>query len=178
MKKRYLSDYTLEEQADPRTGKSRSVPKYRGRTYRFVLQGEKLRRTKLLFAGLTGGSVLALLAAFLTNAPVGHRWYVMMPLALILLPLFLQGESCVLLLRAGENVKRSERDRIESRTGVTSLLNCFFSLFSLAGHLVSMVLYQETIPDVVYLAAAAVTFACSLTVFLNRGALKTVEAEH
>ena len=109
MKKRYLSDYTLEEQVDPRTGKSRSVPKYRGRTYRFVLQGEKLRRTKLLFAGLTGGSVLALLAAFLTNAPVGHRWYVMMPLALMLLPLFLQGESCVLLLRAGENVKRSER---------------------------------------------------------------------
>ena len=96
----------------------------------------------------------------------------------MLLPLFLQGESCVLLLRAGENVKRSERDRIESRTGVTSLLNCFFSLFSLAGHMVSMVLYQETIPDVVYLAAAAVTFACSLTVFLNRGALKTVEAEH
>ncbi len=178
MKKRYLSDYTLEQQVDPRTGKSRSVPKYRGKTYSFLLQGEKLRRTKLLFAGLTGGSVLALLAAFLTNAPVGHRWYVMMPLAVMLLPLFLQGESCVLFLRAGETTTRDGRDKIESRTGVTLLLNCFFSLFSLAGHMASMVLYGETMPDVVYLAAAVVTLACSLILFLNHGALKTVEAEH
>ena len=178
MKKRYLSDYTLEPQIDTRTGKSRSVPKYRGKTYRFLLQGGKLRRTKILFAGLTGACVLAVLAAFLTNAPVGHRWYVMMPLAVMLLPLFLQGESCVLLLRSGERVKRSERDRIENRAGVTLLLNCFFSLFSLAGHMASMVLYGETMPDVVYLAAAVVTLACSLTLFLNRGALKTVEAEH
>ena len=73
MKKRYLSDYTLEEQVDPRTGKSRSVPKYRGRTYRFVLQGEKLRRTKLLFAGLTGGSVLALLADAAAPLPAGRK---------------------------------------------------------------------------------------------------------
>ncbi len=177
MKKRYLSDYTLEEQADPRTGKSRPMPKYRGKTYRFLQQGEKLRRAKILFACLTGICVLAVLAAFLTNAPVGHRWYVMMPLAVMLLPLFLQGESCVLFLRLRETTTRAGRDKIESRTGVTLLLNCFFSLFSLAGHIVSMVLYEETIPDVVYLAAAGVTFACSLILFLNRGALKTVEAE-
>ena len=173
MRKKYLSDYVLEEQTKAKTGKLHRVPVYRGNYYVFCRHGRDLKKTKFLFAGLTALCVLAFLSALSVNAPCGHRWYVMFPLALMIFPLFFQTESCVLLLTAKEKLERSVRDRIEQRTVITSAVLALFSFFSLAGHVVSMILYQETLQDVIYLVSAVLILASSLVMFAARRGLKT-----
>lgn len=175
MRKKYISDYVLEERTDTGTGKMRRVVVYRGRFYVFCRQGSELKKTKLLFTSLTALCILASLSALSVNAPVGHRWYVMFPLALMVFPLLFQAESCVLLLRAKEKIERSPRDKIEQRMVVTSVFLAGFSFFSLAGHVASMILYQETSRDVVYLAAAGVVLVSSLVMIRARRMLKTEE---
>ena len=175
MRKKYLSDYTLEERANPETGKLQRVPVYTGKYYAFCRQGRDLKKTKSLFAGLTALCILAFLSALAVNAPCGHRWYVMFPMALMIFPLFFQGESCVLLLTSKEKMERSPRDKIEHRTVITSAVLAFFSFFSLAGHVVSMLLYRETLQDLVYLVAAVIILVSSLIMIASRNALKTEE---
>ena len=175
MRKKYLSDYALEERTNAETGKIQRVPVYRGKHYVFCRQGKDLKRTKFLFAWLTALCVLAFLSALTVNAPCGHRWYVMFPLALMIFPLFFQAESCMLLLTAKEKLEHSSRDIIEHRTVITSAVLALFSFFSLAGHVVSMILYQETLRDAVYLVSAVVILASSLVMIAARKGLKTEE---
>ena len=118
---------------------------------------------------------MVFLSALTVNAPVGHRWYVMLPMACMVFPLFFQAESCALLLITKDKMERSTRDKIEQRTVVTSVFLAFFSFFSLAGHAVSMVLYQETLRDAVYLGSAAIILASSLAMIRARDSLKTEE---
>ena len=175
MRKKYLSDYILEERTDADSGKIRRVPVYHGRYYAFCLQGRQLLKTKKLFTSLTVLCILAFLSALLVNAPCGHRWYVMFPLALMVFPLFYQAESCLLLYTSGDKLTREQRDKTEQRMIFTSAILVVFSLFSLAGHIVSMVIYKETWRDVVYLAAAVVIFASSVGMITKRATLKTEE---
>ena len=174
MRNKYLSDYALEERTNAENGKIQRIPVYRGKYYVFCRQGRDLKRTRFLFAGLTALCALAFLSALTVNAPCGHRWYVMFPLALMIFPLFFQAESCV-LLTAKEKLERSERDKIEHRTVITSAFLALFSFFSLAGHVVSMILYQESLRDIVYLVSAVVILASSLVMIAARKGLKTEE---
>ena len=175
MRKKYLSDYVLEERTDLRTGKVRRIPVYRGKNYAFCRQGKELKKTKTLFCILTAACVIAFLTALSVNAPCGHRWYVMFPMAMMIFPLFLQTESCMLLLATKEKLEHSVRDKIENRTVITSAILAFFSVFSLAGHVISMILYQETIQDVFYLVSAVVILIASLIMIGARNRLKTEE---
>ena len=175
MRKKYVSDYVLEERADAETGRIRRVPVYRGKHYVFYRQGRELKKTRLLFTCLTALCIMVFLSALTVNAPVGHRWYVMLPMACMVFPLFFQAESCVLLLITKDKMERSTRDKIEQRTVVTSVFLAFFSFFSLAGHAVSMVLYRETLRDAVYLGSAAMILASSLAMIRARDSLKTEE---
>ena len=175
MRKKYVSDYVLEERADAETGRIRRFPVYRGKHYVFCRQGRELKKTRLLFACLTALCIMVFLSALTVNAPVGHRWYVMLPMACMVFPLFFQAESCALLLITKDKMERSTRDKIEQRTVVTSVFLAFFSFFSLAGHAVSMVLYQETLRDAVYLGSALMILASSLVMIRARDSLKTEE---
>ena len=175
MKNRYLSDYTLEEQLDEKTGRLKRVPVYRGSYFMFCLTGVELKKTKLLYIGLTIVCVCSLLAALTVNAPCGHYWYVMLPMAVMVFPLFFQIESCLLLYIAKDKVERSARDKIEQRTVVTSVFLAVFSLFSLAGHVVFMILYEESSRDVVYFVSAAVILSLSLIMIGARRGLRMME---
>ena len=131
MAKKYIADYTLQEVTDPAGGKSRQVPVYSGPLFRFLLAGKELTAAKRVFSLLTILSAAGVAASLMTNAPCARKWYVMFPLALSLLPLFLQGESCFLFWRAKEPLKREQRDKIEKRTVVTAAFSAFLSAFSL-----------------------------------------------
>ena len=178
MAKKYIAYYTLQEVTDPAGRKSRQVPVYSGPLFRFLLAGKELTVAKRVFSLLTILGAVGVAASLMTNAPCARKWYVMFPLALSLLPLFLQGESCFLFWRAKEPLKREQRDKIEKRTVVTAAFSAFLSAFSLAGHIVFMLYYQESMSDAVYLLGAADLLICSLLLIRQREKLKTEEVPY
>ena len=168
MSKKYLSDYRIDEKPDPATGRVQREVVYQGEYYTFLLQDAALRKAKILFGALVLLCVAALILALTANAPCARRWYVSMPLVVMVFPLFFLAESCVIFYTAKEQVTREKKEKITGRATRCAALCAFFSLFSVAGHIVSMVLYKETAEDIRYLAGAAVILACSAVMLVRR----------
>ena len=179
---RYLSDYALNERIDDR-GRIRTEAVYRGDRYTLLLRGEQLKKAKLLFSSLTGVILCAYLWALLTNAPCAHCWYVLMPMAVSVFPVFHAAAACGCLLTAKQPLTREENDRIGPRFAASVTFLLILSGISLAGSVVYMIKYISLDPDAfprrnfVYPAAELIMLVCSGVLFSRRKDLSSEKLE-
>lgn len=151
--RKYLKDYRLEN-VTGKNGKKRTVSVYCGSYYAFTGDWAHVRDGARTFALLALAQVALCLMGLLTNAACSRVFYVMVPFAFILPPLFLVCMGAAGLMLAKPPLTREARDHIASRTGVCPVIVMILAAVSAIAHIPYAIVHGETPQDIVYLAAA------------------------
>ena len=170
--RKYAGDYRLENRADARTGKVKTVPVYAGKWYAFDADAATVRRMKRLYPALSALCAVMLLLVLTLNAPCGHVFYVMLPLVALVFPTFFAVAAAWRLLTAKEKVTREHRDRIQQRYASSLLFIILFSAISASGHVLYWFRGNGGALDVVSFAATALILAASIAMFVRKDALR------
>lgn len=170
--KKYLSDYILEERIQPGSGRIKAEAVYRGDWYRFSIEGEELKRLKITLTVLSLLCVIAFFAALSVNSPCSRFWYVILPFAGMVFPIFFLLGAGYRLLTAGNRMTREHRDKLEKRFPPVTLFLMAFSGLALIGFMVYIFSVRPTSWDWIYPVSEIVIFVSSLLIFLRRNALK------
>ena len=173
---KYASDYRLENVVDPRTGKLVTKAVYRGDWFRFSESAALIKRRRILFSVLYGLIVALFIGALLltgirerrTDVIALEQFYVMVPFAAMVFPVFYMGTALIRLWRAKDKVTREHRDRILNRFAATGIITAVLAGGSLIGHIVSWVLNGEMARDIVLLVFTAAIIGAAVTIFVRR----------
>ena len=171
--RKYLGDYRLENRTNPRNGKVVTVPVYRGEWFAFTADAQTVRKMKRLYPLLSALSAAMFLLVMLLNAPCGHMFYVMLPFAAMIFPVYFALAGSRRLLTAKEKVTREHNDKIRQRFTSCALFLIVFSAISAAGHVLYAVRTGVTAKDAVSFAAACVILACGAVMFAKKDNLET-----
>lgn len=169
--RKYTGDYRLEN-ITTASGKIKTVPVYRGDLFSFVADEAVIRRAKLLFPLSSLLIALLFIAVLLLNAPCGHIYYVMVPFAAMIFPVFFSLAAARRLLTAKDKVTREHRDKLVNRYISTSLFLMVFSGLSTIGHIVYCFSASPAVKDIVSLVCAAMICALSIGMFIYKKHLK------
>lgn len=175
--RKYAGDYRLENRADARTGKVKTVPVYTGAWYAFDADAATVRRMKRLYPALSALCAAMLLLVLTLNAPCGHVYYVMLPLVALVFPIYFAVAAGWRLWTAKDKVTREHRDKMEQRYASSLLFIVLFSAISVAGHLLYgfRAGWTRFAPsDAASLAATAVILASGIAMLRHKGNLKMV----
>lgn len=170
--RKYLGDYRLENRTNPRNGKVVTVPVYRGEWFAFTADAQTVRKMKRLYPLLSALSAAMFLLVMLLNAPCGHMFYVMLPFAAMIFPVYFALAGSRRLLTAKEKVTREHNDKIRQRFTSCALFMTTFSAISAAGHAVYAFRAALTGRDIVSFAATLVVLVCAAVMFAKRDALE------
>ena len=170
--RKYLGDYRLENRVDPKSGKVKTVPVYRGAWFTFAADANAVRRAKRLYPILSAVCALLFLLVLLLNAPSGHAAYVTLPFAAMIFPLFFCLAGSRRLLTAKDKMTREHADKICVRFASSSFFLALFSAISAAGHTLFWVRSGTSAPDALSFAATAAILAAAVTMFQRRDDLR------
>ena len=173
--RKYTGDYRLENITTP-SGKVKTVPVYRGDWFAFCAEKNVVQRTKRLFPAFSAAVAALFLLVLLMNAPCGHIYYVMVPFAVMVFPVYFALAAAYRLLTAKEKVTREHRDKLVNRYITVSLFLMLFSAASVIGHIIYCANFAPAAKDFISLACAAVICALSAWMFFHRNDLKMEKA--
>lgn len=177
VRKKYADDFRLENVLDT-NGKLKTKAVYRGKWYRFRSDSDVIGRMKRIYTALAIVSVLVLLAMLFTTDTMGNFWYVVMPLACNLIPVFFVVIGCWRLLTARDRVTREHKDKIHDRLAPASLFQTVFALLGAAGGIASDIrLSSFTLGRALFLLGGLVLAAAGLFMFLLRNNLLMEETD-
>lgn len=169
--RKYTVDYRLENIPTP-SGKQKTVPVYRGDWFAFVADDAVVRRIRLEYPLFSLVIALLFVLVLSMNAPCGHYYYVMLPFAAMVFPVFFSLAAARRLLIAKDKVTREHRDKLVNRYISASLFLMAFSCISAVGHIVYFFLETPAALDFLSFACAAVICALSACMFFGRKRLK------
>ena len=170
--RKYLGDYRLENREDPRSGKIKTVPVYRGAWFAFAADANAVRRAKRLYPILSAVCALLFLLVLLINAPSGHVAYVTLPFAAMIFPLFFCLAGSRRLLTAKDKVTREHADKICARFASSSFILALLSAISAAGHALFWLRSGASALDALSFAATAVILISAAIMFQRRDDLR------
>lgn len=169
--RKYTADYRLEN-ITTSSGKIKTVPVYRGDWFAFVADDELVRRIRIEYPLFSLIAALLFVLVLAMNAPCGHIYYVMMPFAAMIFPVFFALAAARRLLTAKDKVTREHRDKLVNRYISASLFLMAFSCISAVGHIVYFFLEAPVLKDFLSFGSAAVICALSARMFFGRKRLK------
>lgn len=172
--RKYVGDYRLENRTNPKTGRVVTVPVYRGDWYAFAADAQTVRRMKRVYPALSALCIAMFLLVLLLNAPSGHIFYVTMPFAALIFPVYFSAAGSWRLLTAKDRITREHSDKLQPRFTSCALFLTSFSAVSVCGHILYWFRVGVTLLDAVSFAATAVILASGMTMFRLRENLKTV----
>lgn len=120
IEKRYASDYRLEPYVTP-DGKYKQRPVYQGAYYTFCQPAEQIRRLQHTVLFCTAAVVLGILPLLLSATQISHTFYVLLPMALSLIPLYYVAGVGIRLGQKQEKLTRQQRDQTDRRLRRSSL---------------------------------------------------------
>lgn len=167
---KYIKDYTIENQYNPRTGKTKKISKYTGPYFSFT-DIEKVKKGKTLFLILSILSTVSFFVMMFVNAPCGHAFYVMVPLVISLIFYFYLWASMLRLFTAKDKVTREHKDKIGARFKMASMAILILTSVSFVGHIVYDILYfkllnfTNRIFEILFYVMMAVILATAFLMF-------------
>ncbi len=173
--RKYTGDYRLENITTP-SGKVKTVPVYRGEWFAFVCPETDIKRLKLKYIVSSLLITLLFILVLTLNAPCGHTYYVMVPFAAMIFPVFFSLAAARRMLTAKDKVTREHRDKLVNRYISVSLFLMVFSALSAAGHIVYYFSALPTARDFISLGSAAAICALSAWMFAGRKQLRMQKA--
>ena len=173
--RKYTGDYRLENITTP-SGKVKTVPVYKGDWFAFCADASAVQRTKRLYPAFSAVIAALFLLVLSMNAPSGHIYYVMVPFAVMVFPVYFALAAAYRLLTAKEKVTREHRDKLVNRYITSSLFLMVFSAASSVGHIIYCVNFPPAAKDFISLACTAVICALSAWMFFRRKDLKMEKA--
>lgn len=169
---KYMKDYILEAEYNPRTGKMKKVPKYTGPYFAFS-DLNKVKKTKPLFLLLSVLEMAAFFTMMFINAPCGHVFYVMVPLVVTLIFYFYHWASMLRLYTAKEKVTREHKDKIQGRFKMTTMATLILTGIAFIGHIVFDIMAFSSLSgpekgvEILFFVMKAVILAAATLMFVK-----------
>ena len=175
--RKYLEDYRLENRTDPKSGKVKTIPVYRGAWFAFAADERTVRRARRLYPALSALCAALFLLVMLINAPSGHAVYVMLPFAAMVFPIFFCLAGSRRLLLAKDKVTREHADKIQKRFTSSAFMMALFSGISAAGHVLYFFRSGVSVRDALSCMAALAILACAAAMFHKKDDLRMVRID-
>ena len=165
--KKYTKDYRVEARLTKR-GAVRDEAIYCGDYFTFTRPREDVRRSfRYLTAAELGMTLLAILPMCVPCAYC-KQMYIVLPLVLSLIPIYLLLTALNRVRTAGESVTREHRDKIANRFPTGALLQLILAGIVLAGSIVFVFIGELLTIDWIFSALAVLRAAASVLIFLRR----------
>lgn len=168
--RRYTKDYQLEYQLNSR-GRICSKAVYKGDWFAFDAPAQQLARTRRLYGAATVLAAALWAAALCVPAAFGRVWYLMLPMAFGLIPVWLAVASLARLLTAGPKVTREHRDKTGGRFSGAGIGILVTGGIAVIGGLVRMAAAGAAAWDIAFVVLAAGYAACGGVLFACRARL-------
>lgn len=165
--RRYTADYRLENRLS-RSGKLKTEAVYKGLWFAFDASAQTVKKMRVLYTVCTTVAVAAVVSLLCLPAALGHIWYVVLPLAVGLLPAWLCAASLLRLWSAGQKVTREHHDKLGDRFSGASMGLSVLGGISLVGGIVYCALNGAQFTDLLFLALNVLYTGCGITMFAFR----------
>lgn len=174
--KKYVEDYAKEYTIKP-NGKPGMIAVYKGRYYRYVSEGEALRRGKILLDSLGACAFLFTLIPLLYKSAGADAIYVALPHVISLLPIVHLLLGLYSFSFNPEVMVREQRDKGESRVINSSVASLCCLGITFVAEAVNVFISGLSLPDGIYLLSLGIAIGSVLALFLQRGELLTEECK-
>lgn len=166
--RKYISDYRMENVLDEKTGKLRTVPVYRGDLYSFIEDETVVKKAKKLYTILSILQTVILFCTLMVNSGAARTFYVSLPAAGMVIPVYYCLASMLRLLTAKESFSREHADKLSMRYTTSSFAVVLLSGVSIVGHIVYICLGKAEPLDMLFLLGTVLMFVCGLLMFIKR----------
>lgn len=165
--RKYTKDYRVEARLTKR-GAVRDEAIYCGRYFTFSRPREEIRRSLMLLSAAELGIALSVIAPMCFPCSYCRQMYVVLPLVLCLVPIYLLFTALYRVKTAGESVIREHRDKIADRFPTGALLQLIAAGLVLAGSVVFIFLGELQTIDWIFSALALLRVGAAVPIFLRR----------
>lgn len=170
--RKYAKDYTVSYEKTPR-GQLKPTPVYVGPRFRLPLEGEALGRIKLRFLLLTVLCGLCLLALLWFSWLFdGDHHYLVLPMALAVLPMALTALGAWRLWTWPAELTREQRDRLANQLPAACFFLALLGVLSLAAGVIQLFVGGLNWANGLYGLCALVFAVGSVLLFAGRKSLK------
>ncbi len=165
--KKYTKDYRVEARLT-KHGRVRDEAVYCGEHFRFARPQEDVRRSFRYLAAAELGMALLTIVPMCFPCAYCKQMYIVLPLVLSLIPVYLLLTALNRVRTAGETVIREHRDKIANRFPAGALLQLILQGLVLAAGVVFVFIGELNAIDWVFTALAVLRAALSVLIFLHR----------
>jgi len=175
--RKYLKDYRIEEYIDA-NGRVRSEAVYIGGDYTLMPQVSTGDKRLILLLSVLSGSFYC--GALLPVTRAARLTYVIMPLVLSALPIFLMISAAVSLLSVKEAMPRPKAEKISNRLPPSALITAILSGAAFFGLIITAAAAWDGVGagDYIFSACSLAIFLAAATVFIKSRKLKTTQLLH
>lgn len=137
---KYIKDYRLDY-VPGKKGVLKPVPVYIGKTFCFEKDRKVVKKTKVSLIIWFLATVVFFLAPLLSEAlPDFRKYYIMLPYAVMIFPVFFAGCGLFNVLTAKEPVTREKKDKAQPKIKAS----CFLAMLLSGVSAIGQVLYMAT----------------------------------
>lgn len=165
--KKYTKDYRVEARLT-KHGKVRDEAIYCGEHFRFARPIEDVRRSFRYLAAAELGVALLTLLPMCFPCDYCKQMYIVLPLVLSLIPIYLLFTALNRVRTAGETVIREHRDKIANRFPAGALIQLIMAGLVLAAGVVFVFVGEPRTIDWIFSALAVLRAALAVVIFLRR----------
>jgi len=175
--RKYLKDYRIDEHIDA-NGRVRSQAVYIGGDY--TLSPQVSKGGKRLISLLSAMSWPFYAGALLPETRAARLTYIVMPLALAALPMFLMSKAAASLLGAKEAMSRERAERISNRLPLCALFAAILPGASFLGLIITAAASWDSagVGDCIFGACSLALSLVASTIFLKSRNLKATQLLH
>lgn len=168
--KKYIKDYRLDYIPDKK-GNLKAVPVYEGKVYCFQNEGTIVKKAKWYVFAMLLVSLLMYIIPLLLEDVCLKKFYVMVPYAFLVFPVFFAFCGFYRILTAKEENTREHKDKAQPRLKASSFVCLLLSFLSLVGQVVYAVKERTTLKNFVVMSCTVLFFVSFLSVFMRCGKL-------
>lgn len=165
--RKYTKDYRVEARLTKR-GAVRDEAVYCGKYFTFSRPREDVRRSLYSLSAAELGIALSVIVPMCFPCAYCKQMYVVLPLVLCLVPIFLLFSALYRVRSAGEKVIREHRDKIASRFPMCALLQLIAAGLVLIGTVVFVIIGEPAAVDWIFSALSLLRVAAAVLIFLRR----------
>ena len=175
--RKYLKDYRIEEHIDA-NGRVRSAAVYIGGDYTLIPKVSVADRRLILLLSVLSGSFYC--GALIPVTRAARLTYVIMPLVISALPIFLMISAAISLLSVKEAMSRPKAEKISNRLPPAALTAALLSGAAFLGFIITTAASWDSAGagDYIFSACSLALFLAAAIVFIKSRKLKTTQLLH
>lgn len=162
--KKYLTDYSLNYEPDKK-GNLKAVPVYKGTYYGFEKDDATVRKAKWFITAMLICGTIVYIIPLLLEEVCTKKFYVLVPYALCVFPIFFAYGSLFKVIFAKDKVTREHKDKAQPRLKGMCFLSMLLAVLSLVGQVVFAINEVFSFKNVLVFVCTLLFVTCNFAAF-------------